>query len=156
MNSIFPSLRESSNSIENPTIDRAPSYSPIGRGMLTGKIESIADLRGDDDVRKMLPRFQPENLSTNIKLAKELEKMAKRKLCTPAQLALAWLRSLSNKEGMPRIIPIPGATTPDRVKENAIEVELTREEMNEIDAMLASCKVVGDRYHPMGMTMTNL
>ena len=155
MISIFPSLREYFNSIENPTIDRAPSYSPIGRGMLTGKIESFADLK-EGDVRKMLPRFQPENLSTNLKLAKELEKMANRKLCTPAQLALAWLRNLSNKEGMPRIIPIPGATTPDRVKENAVEVELTGEEMNEINGMLASCKVVGDRYHPVGMTMTNL
>ena len=123
--------------------------------MLTGKIKSSADLP-EGDVRKLLPRFQPENFATNLKLVEELEKIAERKNCTPAQLALAWVRSLSNRKGMPKVIPIPGATTADEVKENAFEVELIEEDMRDIDTILASCKVVGDRYHPVGMKMVNL
>ncbi len=134
---------------------REPRYSPIGRGMLTGKIKSFEDLP-QGDVRKLLPRFQPENFATNLKLVEELEKIAEKKNCTPAQLALAWVRSLSNKKGMPTVIPIPGATTADKVKENAVEVELTGEDIKDIDTVLASCKVVGDRYHAIGMKMINL
>ena len=81
-----------------------------------------------------------------MKLVRELEKIAKRKECTLAQLALAWVRSLSNKKGMPTIIPIPGATTAERVKENAVEVELTEVDLKDIDTILASYQVVGDRY----------
>ncbi|CAF9929429.1 MAG: hypothetical protein ALECFALPRED_004320 [Alectoria fallacina] len=130
------------------------AYSPIGRGMLTGQIKSFEDIP-HGDLRKILPRYQPENFENNIKLVKELEKMAQKKHCTTAQLALAWIRSLSNKKGMPQIIPIPGATTAERVKENAVEVELTEWEMKDIDTILARCEVIGDRYHPMGMTMIN-
>lgn len=128
----------------------APSYAPIGHGMLTGQIKSLDDIP-QTDVRRKLPRFQPENFEANIKLVKELEKIAGKKQCTPAQLALAWLRSLSNKKGMPKIIPIPGATTAERVKENAVEVQLNEVEIKDIDTILASCTVVGDRYHPDGM-----
>ena len=56
---------------------------------------------------------------------------------------------------MPEIIPIPGATTVDRVKENAVEVELTEEDMREIDSILANCEVIGDRYHSLGMKFVN-
>ena len=130
------------------------AYSPIGRGMLTGQIKSFDDIP-DTDIRRRLPRFQPENFEVNIKLVKELEKLAKKKQCTPAQLALGWLRCLSHKDGMPEIFPIPGATTPERVKENATLVDLTEEEMKEIDEILSSFKVVGDRYHAMGMKLAN-
>lgn len=130
------------------------SYSPIGRGMLTGQIKSHEDLQ-QDDPRKMYPRFQPENFESNIKLVKELEKIAEKKGCTPAQLALAWVRSLSNKNGMPTIIPIPSASTAERVKENAVEVELTEVDIKDIDAVLASCEVIGERYNPEGMKIAN-
>lgn len=103
----------------------------------------------------MFPRFQPENFEINIKLVKELEKIAEKKNCTPAQLALAWVRSLSNKKGMPTIIPIPSASTAERVKENAVEVELTEVDMKNIDALLASCEVIGARYNPEGMKMAD-
>lgn len=126
----------------------------MGRGMLTGQIKSFDDLP-ENDIRKMLPRFQPENFNVNIKLVKQLEKIANKKKCTPAQLALGWLRRLSRQEGMPEIIPIPGATTVDRVRENAVEIELTEEEMKEIDSILASCEVLGDRYHSLGMKLAN-
>lgn len=103
----------------------------------------------------MFPRFQPENFETNIKLVKELEKIAEKKSCTPAQLALAWVRSLSNKKGMPTVIPIPSASTVERVKENAVEVELNEVDMKDIDAILASCEVIGERYNPEGMKMAD-
>ncbi len=153
----FQSSRESGHLVIPCCIGslRVPSYSPIGRGMLTGKIKSFDHLP-QGDIRRLLPRFQPENFDTNLKLVTELETLAERKNCTPAQLALAWVRSLSNRKGMPKVIPIPGATTADRVEENAVEVELTGEDTREIDTILASCRVVGDRYHPMGMTMVNL
>ena len=130
------------------------SYSPIGRGIFTGQIKSPEDVP-QGDVRRMLPRFQPENFETNMELVKELERIAEKKACTPAQLALAWVRSLSNKKAMPKIVPIPGATTAVRVKENAVEIELTGGEMKEIDTILASYKVIGDRYHPEGMKMVD-
>ena len=105
----------------------------------------------------MLPRFQPDNFKNNMKLVKRIETLAKRKQCTSAQLAIAWVVSLSKKKGMPRIIPIPGARTAERVVENgkASEVELNEEEIAEIEEILATCEVTGDRYHPAGMKSIN-
>lgn len=119
--------------------------------MFTGQFKSFEDIQ-QGDIRRRLPRFQPENFETNMKLVNAIEMMAEKNRCTSAQLALAWVRSLSKREGIPKIIPIPGATTAERVKENAVEVDLTEEEMRDIDTILASYKVVGDRYHPAGMT----
>ena len=126
----------------------------MGRGMLNSQIKSFDDIP-EKDFRKMLPRFQPENFETNLKLVKELEKIAKKKGCTTAQLALGWVRSLSKRDGMPEIVPIPGATTVERVRENSVEVELAEEEIKEIDQVLASCEVIGDRYHAAGMKSIN-
>ncbi len=124
--------------------------------MLSGQIKSFDDIP-QNDLRRMLPRFQPPNFENNMKLVKKLETMAQKKKCTSAQLALAWVVSLSKQKGMPRIIPIPGATTVDRVIENgkASDVELNEEEMVEIDQILATCEVAGDRYHPAGMKSIN-
>jgi pyridoxine 4-dehydrogenase len=76
----------------------------------------------------------------------QIEAMAKRKGCTPAQLAINWTRALSRREGMPTIIPIPGATTKARVEENSKLVELTDAEMKEIDETLSKFKPAGGRY----------
>ncbi len=122
--------------------------------MLSGQIKSAADIP-EGDFRRMLPRFQPENFEVNIKLVKQLEQMAKKKQYTPAQLALGWLLTLSKQPGMPAIIPIPGSTTPERVMENAGAVELTDQEMKEIERIQNSHQIVGDRYHAAGMTMVN-
>ncbi len=130
------------------------SYSPIGKGILTGQIKSAADIP-EGDFRRMLPRFHPENFDINIKLVKQLESMASKKKCTPAQLALGWLLTLSKQPGMPTIIPIPGSTTPERVVENAGAVELTEGEMKDIEGILNSHQIIGDRYHAAGMTMVN-
>jgi pyridoxine 4-dehydrogenase len=121
------------------------AYSPIGRGMLTGQIRSFDDLPADSMMRHF-PRFQPENFAINLQLVDQVEAMAKRKGCTPAQLAINWTRALSRREGMPTIIPIPGATTKARVEENSKVVDLTDEEMKEIDETLAKFKPAGDRY----------
>ena len=122
--------------------------------MLTGKLKSYKDIP-QRDIRNILPRFQPKNFEVNMKLVKELEKVAEKRNCTLAQLSLGWLRSLSKREGMPEIIPIPGTTTVERVEENAIEVELSEKEMDEMDGILARCEVAGDRYHAVGMRMVN-
>ena len=130
------------------------SYSPIGRGMLTGQIKSFADIP-EGDIRQKLPRFQPENFEGNLQLVRALEKLASQKGCTPAQLALAWVRNLSRRPGMPLVIPIPGATTAEKVRENAVEVELSEKDSSEIDAILEKFVVAGDRYHAFGMKLVN-
>lgn len=113
--------------------------------MLTGQIKSVDDIP-EDDFRKTLPRFQPENFAINLNLVKELENLAEQKGCSPAQLAITWVRSLSEKDGNPVIIPIPGATTEERVAENAKEMILNDRELAEIDSILKSFVVVGGRY----------
>ncbi|GAB1310900.1 NADP-dependent oxidoreductase domain-containing protein [Madurella fahalii] len=126
------------------------AYSPLGRGALTGKIQSFDDLP-EGDFRRMLPRFQPSVLENNLALVKHLEEMAAKKGCTPAQIAINWVRLLSRKPGMPTIIPIPGASSPERVRENAVEIELNENDMSEIDVYLSKYRPVGDRYHAHGM-----
>ena len=126
----------------------------MGRGMLTGHIKSYDDIPAND-IRKQLPRFQPANFALNIKLVKELETIAIKKSCTPAQLAIGWLLALSKKPGLPTIIPIPGATGVERVRENAEGVELGEEEMEEIEGILDRVEVVGERYHAFGMKLVN-
>lgn len=143
------------------------AYSPVGRGvsasspspsrpagkrsltgraqMLTGQIKSIDDLP-EGDMRRHFPRFQPEAFAVNLQLVGQVEALAAKKGCTPAQLAIAWCRALSRRPGMPTIIPIPGATTVERVEENATPVELTDGEMAEIDETLARFEVAGTRY----------
>ncbi len=124
--------------------------------MLSGQIKSFDDIP-EKDLRRMLPRFQPPNFETNMKLVKRLETLAQKKNCTAAQLALAWVVSLSNKERMPTFFPIPGTTTADRALENgkASDVELNDADIAEIDQALATCEVAGDRYHPAGMKSIN-
>ena len=121
------------------------AYSPIGRGMLSGEIKKIEDIP-EGDMRRMMPRFQPGSFDQNIQLVREIEKLAKRKGCTPAQLAIGWTKYLSKKNGNPEIIPIPGATTEARVAENSKNITLTDGEAAEIDKILESFPVEGGRY----------
>lgn len=102
-----------------------------------------------------MPRFQPENFETNVKLVKGLEKVSQKKHCTPAQLALAWIRTLSNKQGMPKFIQIPGATTTDRAKDNAVEVELTEGELKDIDTILRNYEIFREMYALSGVATIN-
>ncbi|RYP81712.1 hypothetical protein DL769_001862 [Monosporascus sp. CRB-8-3] len=119
------------------------AYSPIGRGMLSGQIKSIDDV---SQILRDFPRFQPGNFEINLQLVKQVEELAEKKGCTPAQLAINWTKALSRRPGMPTIIPIPGATTVARVEENMKEIDITDEEMAEIDATLAKFTPAGNRY----------
>ncbi|KAL5337508.1 NADP-dependent oxidoreductase domain-containing protein [Aspergillus crustosus] len=121
------------------------AYSPIGRGMLTGQFKKYDDIPEDDMLRNY-PRFQPENFDINLQLVAKVEELASKKGCTPAQFAINWVRALSGRNGLPTFIPIPGATTPARVEENSKVVELTEEEMVEIEGILAKFTTAGVRY----------
>ncbi|KAI1430121.1 aldo/keto reductase [Xylaria sp. FL1777] len=122
------------------------AYSPLGKGFLTGQIKSFDDIPKDSALR-FAPRFQPGvNFDNNIKLVHQVEELAKKKGCSPAQLAVGWVRALNGRPGMPTIIPIPGATTAERLRENTKVVELTNEEMAAIDKILDDFKPIGRRY----------
>ena len=121
------------------------AYSPLGRGFLTGEIRKLDDI-SEGDMRKTFPRFSKENFSKNLDLVHKVDAMAKKKGCKSSQLALAWVRQLSERPGMPTIIPIPGATTEARVTENMSMVRLSESDMKDIDKILESTIVEGHRY----------
>ena len=117
-------------------------YSPLGKGFLTGKI--AADTKFDSsDFRSQIPRFTPEALKANQALVDLLRRIGERKKAAPAQIALAWL--LARK---PWIVPIPGTTKLARLKENigAVEVELTPDDLREIEAAASKITIQGARY----------
>jgi aryl-alcohol dehydrogenase-like predicted oxidoreductase len=117
-------------------------YSPLGRGFLTGALTDKTQF-GKDDTRSTLPRFTPEALKANQALVDLLAKIATRKKVTQAQIALAWL--LAQK---PWIVPIPGTTKLHRLEENigAAGVDLTPDDLRDIESAAANIKVQGDRY----------
>ncbi len=118
------------------------SYSPLGRGFLTGKMDASTTF-DSSDFRSTLPRFTPEARKKNQALVDLLVEIAQRKNATPAQIALAWV--LAQK---PWIVPIPGTTRLERLKENlgAASIELTQNDLREIESAAAKIPVEGDRY----------
>jgi aryl-alcohol dehydrogenase-like predicted oxidoreductase len=117
-------------------------YSPLGRGFLTGKMNENTTF-DSSDFRNMLPRFTPEARKANQAVVDLLGEIAKRKKATPAQIALAWL--LAQK---PWIVPIPGTTKLKRLEENigAAAIELTADDLHEIEGAASEIKVQGTRY----------
>jgi aryl-alcohol dehydrogenase-like predicted oxidoreductase len=117
-------------------------YSPLGKGFLTGKITQDTSF-ASTDLRSRIPRFTPDARKANQALVDLLAAIAEPKKATPAQIALAWL--LAKK---PWIVPIPGTTKLHRLEENlgAAEVELTSEDMAEIEGASSNVKVEGARY----------
>jgi len=117
-------------------------YSPLGKGFLTGKMDESTTF-DKTDFRSTLPRFTPEALKANQALVDLLGKIAAEKKATPAQIALAWL--LAQK---PWIVPIPGTTKLHRLEENigAVAIELTDDDLKEIEGAAAEIKVEGARY----------
>jgi aryl-alcohol dehydrogenase-like predicted oxidoreductase len=118
------------------------AFSPLGKGFLTGKIDENTQFDGSD-FRNIVPRFTPEARKANLALVDPLRKIAIRKQATLAQIALAWL--LAEK---PWIVPIPGTTKLHRLEENigAVAVELTSEDLGEIDSAAAMITIEGARY----------
>ena len=121
------------------------AYSPLGRGMLSGKIRSVEDL-DPDDFRRHHPRFQGENFNRNLDLVERVNELAAEKDVTPAQLALAWV--LHRGED---IAPIPGTKRVRYLEENvaAVSVQLTETEIESIDAAFPKGATSGDRYSDM-------
>ena len=117
-------------------------YSPLGRGFLTGKMDEKTQF-GSNDFRNSLPRFAPEARKANQVVVDLLQRMATQKNATPAQVALSWL--LAQK---PWIVPIPGTTKLSRLEENigALSIELTQDDLSEIDQAASKLAVQGDRY----------
>jgi aryl-alcohol dehydrogenase-like predicted oxidoreductase len=127
-------------------------FSPLGKGFLTGKINENTKL-DSTDFRSSVPRFNPENRKANQALVDLLSRFAQQKHATPAQIALAWL--LAQK---PWIVPIPGTTRLERLEENigAVDLELTPDDLREIDAAAAKITIQGARYPESMERMTGL
>jgi aryl-alcohol dehydrogenase-like predicted oxidoreductase len=123
------------------------AYSPLGRGFLTGAIRSLDDL-AEDDWRRFMPRFEGDNFTKNLELVDRIEQLAADKGCTPAQLALAWVLAQG-----PDVVPIPGTRSRDRIDENAAAtaVELTKEELADIDEIVPKDMAIGTRYPEAAM-----
>ena len=116
--------------------------SPLGKGFLTGKIDENTTF-DSSDFRNIVPRFTPEARKANLALVDLLRTITQRKKATPAQIALAWL--LAQK---PWIVPIPGTTKVERLEENigAVAVELTSDDLREIDRAASKITIEGARY----------
>jgi len=127
------------------------AYSPLGRGFLTGRFRSFEDLP-EEDYRRNSPRFQGENFQKNLDLVGRVGEIAKRKRCSPAQLALAWLLAQGDD-----IVPIPGTKQRRYLEENirSLDIELTPADLEEIEEVAPKGVAAGDRYHEAGMKTIN-
>lgn len=114
------------------------AYSPVSRGWLTGEFRKPEDI-AENDLRRQFPRFQPEAFAQNFKLVEAVEKVAKRKGATVAQVAIAWVRRQGG-------IPIPGSRRVERVVENCQDVDLNAEDLAEIQKLVESLPITGGRY----------
>lgn len=125
------------------------AYSPLGRGMLSGKITVSTEL-DKDDFRLLLPRFKGKNFKNNLETVDTFNSIAESINCTPAQLALAWIYA-KNKN----VIPIPGTVNKKHVLENiySLSITLSQDVLQRIDKLQESFK--GDRYHKKGMKLIN-
>ena len=120
-------------------------YSPLGRGFLSGQLTSPDDL-AEDDYRRTAPRFQGENFAKNLQMVEQVKAIACEKGVTPSQLALAWLLAQGND-----FVPIPGTKRRRYLEENvaAVEITLTPEELQRIEAVAPQNVAAGDRYANM-------
>ena len=127
------------------------AYSPLGRGFLTGRFQQDATFE-EGDFRASLPRFQPENITTNRSLVDVISSIAVRKKCTTAQIALAWLLAQGDD-----IVPIPGTRRVTHLQDNlgALSVRLEPEDLAELGRALDAVPVAGDRYTEEGMKGVN-
>ena len=126
------------------------AYSPLGRGFLGGRFRKLEDL-APDDWRRRNPRFQDGAFEQNVALADRVRELAAAKGCTPAQLALAWL--LTHED----VVPIPGTSSLERLSENAAaaDIQLTRDELAEIERRSPKGAATGERYHASGAALLN-
>ncbi len=128
------------------------AYSPLGRGFLTGRIRRFEDLP-PDDFRRQSPRFQGENFRKNLDLVERVSEIARAKGVTPGQLALAWVLAQDH-----RLVAIPGTTRRDHLRQNvdALNVELTAEDLARIEEVMPKGKASGSRYPEAMMQLVNV
>jgi aryl-alcohol dehydrogenase-like predicted oxidoreductase len=128
-------------------------FSPLGKGFLTGTVSASTSFDPTNDIRSTIPRFRPEALQHNQAVVDLLSSIAQRKGATPGQIALAWL--LAQKSW---IVPIPGTRKLHRLEENlgAANIELSADELSEIEDAASKIEVQGGRYNEAGERMTNL
>jgi aryl-alcohol dehydrogenase-like predicted oxidoreductase len=128
------------------------AYSPLGRGLLTGRFASVDDL-GDTDLRRYQPRFQADNLTANGRLVERVRELAQDVGCTPVQLALAWLLHQGSD-----VVPIPGTKHARYVDENAeaTEISLSAHHLEALDDAMPAGAAAGERYTPEGMAAVEL
>jgi aryl-alcohol dehydrogenase-like predicted oxidoreductase len=121
------------------------AYSPLGRGFLSGRFRSRDDL-SEGDFRRDNPRFQGENFNRNLELVERVEELAAEKDVTPGQLALAWVVEQGDD-----VVPIPGTTSVEHLEENvaALELELTDDDLRELESVFPLGAAAGDRYEDM-------
>jgi aryl-alcohol dehydrogenase-like predicted oxidoreductase len=121
------------------------AYSPLGRGFLSGRFRSPDDIP-EGDFRRHHPRFEGENFGRNLDLVERVQELAAEKAVTPVQLALAWVLAQGDE-----IVPIPGTTRLAHLEENvaALEVELTADDLAELEAVFPAGAAAGDRYADM-------
>jgi aryl-alcohol dehydrogenase-like predicted oxidoreductase len=126
-------------------------FSPLGRGFLTGTVRSLQGLP-DNDFRRGVPRFQDGNLERNLALADRLRQLAGAKGCTAAQLALAWVLAQG-----PEVVPIPGTKRAAYLEENvgAVDLALSRQEVQAIGDLFPRHDVAGDRYSPASAALVD-
>jgi aryl-alcohol dehydrogenase-like predicted oxidoreductase len=128
------------------------AYSPLGRGFLTGRYRSVEDF-DPDDYRRNSPRFQGDNFQKNLELVTRVEEIARRKKCTPSQLALAWVLAQGDD-----IVPLFGTKRRKYLEENiaALELDLTPDDLAEIDEVAPKGVAAGERYPAGGMKTINV
>jgi aryl-alcohol dehydrogenase-like predicted oxidoreductase len=126
------------------------SYSPLGRGFLTGDLKSPDDFPSDD-FRRSIPRFQGENFYKNLELVAEIQKLATEKGITPSQLAIAWTLSKGT-------VPIPGTKRVKYLEDNvaAASVTFTEAQLAHLESILPLGSIAGERYDEVSMAGVNL
>lgn len=119
------------------------AFSPLGRAYLAGGLQDISKLE-PNDLRRNMPRFKLENYAKNLELFVQVEQVAAREHCTPAQLALAWLLQQGDN-----IIPIPGTTQTEHLKENiqAVDIKLSKNSLQQLDKIINHSTVAGERHN---------
>jgi aryl-alcohol dehydrogenase-like predicted oxidoreductase len=127
------------------------AYSPLGRGFLTGQFRRFEDLPADD-YRRNSPRFQGENFQKNLDLVASVEQIAREKGCKPSQLGLAWVLAQGDD-----IVPIPGTKRRKYLEENvgALDVKLSREDLQRIDSVFSPEAAAGARYPEHMLALLN-
>ena len=124
------------------------AYSPLGCGILTGQMARASDLPANSPLRRLY-RFQGENLEHNFRLVQEFRAFSnEHPPYTMANIAMSWVRSQSQRDGLPIIIPIGGSSKEKNVRENAIQLPLTESDLGRMDKILQQNEVMGDRGYP--------